>query len=256
MLSVLDLLSIGIVPVIVATYAYIAYSAVAIRRTIVTRLYRRQALGIGLVAFAFVAIYFANFLGNNDNLALLGGIIFDGMALVLLYWVDSSILAARLSDPLVRDSLNWSRLRWVLWTVSIADIIFTFGVLTYYTLLVGTLNAPDYVNLLVPIIFPLPIYIAAVSGVIVMPIAARRSKDLTLRKNLEWFFIFITIQLVVQGGVGQFFTSDLTTVKLLDGAALLLGLYPLYQSAKRLIPLYKFSPDETKPIISAKKDSF
>ncbi len=77
-----------------------------------------------------------------------------------------------------------------------------------------------------------------------MPIAARRSGDLTLRKNLIWFFIFIAIQLVLQGGVSQFFNSDQTIVNLVDGVALLLGLYPLYQSTRKLMPLYKFSPNE------------
>src|SRR3989442_4997392 len=103
MLSTLDLLSIGVVPVVVVTYAYVTYSATAIRRTMAAGLYKRQALGVGLIAFAFTANYLTNFL-NNDNLVLLGGVIFDAMALVLLYWVDSSILAARLSDPLVRDT--------------------------------------------------------------------------------------------------------------------------------------------------------
>src|SRR5689334_13732083 len=143
MQSTLDLLSIGVVPVVVATYAYVTYSATAIRRTMAAGLHRRQALGVGLIAFAFTAIYLTNFLSNNDDLVLLGGVIFDGMALVLLYWVDSSILASRLSDPLVRDTLKWSWLRRVVWVVVVSDIVFTFGVIIYYTRLVGTLNAPD-----------------------------------------------------------------------------------------------------------------
>jgi hypothetical protein len=53
------------------------------------------------------------------------------------------------------------------------------------------------------VLFPLPIYVAAISGAVVMPIAARRLEDPTLHKNLEWFFLFVATQPVLQGFFAQ-----------------------------------------------------
>ena len=74
----------------------------------------------------------------------------------------------------------------------------TFGLLAY-PLSPGATEVPDFLYPVLSILFPLPIYVAAVSGAVVMPIAAKRSKDQTLRRNLEWFFVFIALQLVLQG---------------------------------------------------------
>jgi hypothetical protein len=243
MLSILDTLSIVVALAVVAAYSYIAYSAVAIRRTMAGGLYRRQALGVGLIGLVFVVIYLDNYLPYDNVLGIITGLVFYAMVLVLLYWVDSSILAARRSDPLDRDTLKWSMIRWIVWVVSVSVIIATITAASYYTIGAGTFNPPDYLNLLFSILFPIPIYIAAFCGVIVIPVAARRSGDITLRKNLQWFFVFLAIQLILQGGLGQVLSNDLTKSNLVDGFALLLGIYPLYQSAKKLIPLYRFPVD-------------
>jgi hypothetical protein len=38
--------------------------------------------------------------------------------------------------------------------------------------------------------------------------------------------------------------SDFSVQEFIEGVALLLGAYPLYQSTKKLIPLYKFPVNE------------
>ncbi len=247
MLSTLDLVNIGVGVTVVCSYAYVAYSTTAIRRTLAVGLYRRQALGIELIAIGFTAIYLAGFLPYTGILGFIGGGVFDTVALFLLYWVDSSILAARRSDPLVRDTLKWSGLRRIVWVVAVSDIAVTYGLAWYLSF------GPDY-GLLFSIIFPLPIYLAAFSGAIVVPIAARRTRDLTLRKNLEWFFVFIVIQLGLQGGVSQLFASDVASAGLVNGVALMIGFYPLYQSGKRLVPLYRFSAEDTAAGVASPQD--
>lgn len=247
MLSTLDYLNIGLTIAVVVTYGYVTYSALVIRRTLAAGLYRRHALGVGLLAVAFTGAQLGMFLPYNGITGILGGVIFYTFALVVLYWVDTSILAARGSDPLYRDTFAWSRLRYVAWGTAIATIAIVFGVTAYYLPINGASIPPSFLGLLLSVLFPLPIYVAAISGVVIIPVAARRSGDLVFRKHLRWFFLFLAIQLVLQGGAGQFL--DPLSASVVDAVALLLGLYPIYQSAKRLVPLYRFSADEAQIVV-------
>lgn len=248
MLSTLDYLNLVAIPVVAATYVYVAYAALGIRRTLAGGVYRRQAFGISLIALTFAAGYLSNYLPYNgsgildDLLAILGTVVFYAEALVLLYWVDSSILASRRSDPLFRDTMGWSRIRPAVWVFEIFGIVAAFASFFYYF---AAVNPPDYLNNLLNYIYPIPIYIAAFCGVLVMPIAARRSRDSTLRKHLEWFFVFIATQLVLQGGVNQIFLSPTSGPFLLVAeVSLIIGLYPLYRSVRSLVPLYKFGVEK------------
>jgi len=237
MSSTLDFVNVIMALVVVAGFGYVTYAALAMRRTLGSGLYRRQALGVGLVAVGFTALYLFNF----DSDSFLDPVVFYATAFFLLYWVDSSILASRASDPVYRDTLGWSRLRLVYWVVSVASVPIVFGLLAYYSS-IGFQGLPGYVNVVLPILFALPIYAAVVAGAVVMPIAARRSRDLTLRRSLEWLVLFIAIQLVLQGIVVPLVSSDPSDPKAIfvDGVAMLLGAYPLLQSARRLVPIYSF----------------
>jgi hypothetical protein len=246
--SELDLVNIGVTLAVVLTYGYVMYSALMIRKAMAVGLYSRHALGISLVALAFAADEAAMFLPYDGLLGLLGSAIFFGFALTLLYWVDTSILATRRSDPLYRDTFGWSRLRWIIWGGAALAIVFVF---TASLLLPapssgpsppGASAPPEIVDVVFTLLFFFPIYAAAIAGVVVMPVAARRSKDQTLRKHLEWFFLFIAIQLILAGGLGQALGQSGVS-ELVDGVALLIGLYPLYMSVKKLVPLYKFPAD-------------
>jgi hypothetical protein len=246
MLSILDYVNLVVGVAVVATYVYVAYAALGIRRTLAGGVYRRQALGICLIALTFTGNFLSYLLPSNDILNVLGIFVFFGMALVLLYWVDSSILASRRSDPLFRDTLRWSRIRPAVWVCEVSSMAVPFALFFYYGY---AATIPDYVNNLLNYIFPVPIYLAALSGVLVMPIAARRSRDSTLRKHLEWFFAFIATQLVLQGLVSQIlYANSSSPFTLVNGVALLVGLYPLYRSARSLVPLYKFGVEKAAEI--------
>jgi hypothetical protein len=85
----------------------------------------------------------------------------------------------------------------------------------------------------------IPFSIIVFSGVVVLPIAIRRSKDKLLKRQLTWFAVYLMwfVFLIV---VGDFLPSAPEVVAL---AVFLAGAYPLYRSATSLVPLYKFSPD-------------
>ncbi len=248
MLSTLDYANIGVTALAVVSYMFVLYVALKVRQSLAVGSYKRHALGMGLIALIFAADQVRNsfpamFTGIWNYL---GGLIGIAWVLVLLYWVDSSILAARRSDPLYRDTFHWSKLRWVAWVASVVVII--FGNVTGLVLspassstVVPVVQASPELNLLLAVSFFLPAYIVVISAVVVIPFAANRCKDLVFRKHLEWFFLFLAIQLIMSGGLGFLFQSLYIVI---DGTALMVGLYPLYRSVKSLVPLYKFSTEE------------
>jgi hypothetical protein len=255
MLSTLDYLNIGVTLAVVASYSFIFYSSLLVRRTLAVGLYRRHAFGVGLLGVVFAVDQVTNVVPTGEGqgvLGLLGIAFFAVFSLGLLYWVDSSILAARRSDPLYRDTFGWSRLRKAIWGAD--GLAFLTVLLTSVALPpqsgpqpAGTQGPPEWLLIVFTVMFFFPIYSAALSGVVIMPIAARRCRDLVFRKHLEWLFVFIAIQLVFAGGVGQALQTpngDSTAASsLVDGVALLIGLYPIYMSVRRLVPLYRFADE-------------
>jgi hypothetical protein len=244
--STLDYANLIVTVVSVAAYAYVAYSALAIRRTIASALYRRHAIGVCLVAAVFAGEQLTGLTQTEGGLlGLLEGYYFFAFAIILLYWVDTSILAARSSDPLYRDTFHWSRLRILIWGITVFSIAFV----TIESMISPngpSSTPPVFLVIAFTILFFFPIYSTVISGVVVMPIAARRSRDLTFRRHIEWFFVFLAIQLVLAGIIGQAVSSPegSDTSSIIDGVGLLLGLYPLYKSARTLVPLYRFSDED------------
>jgi hypothetical protein len=93
-------------------------------------------------------------------------------------------------------------------------------------------------------------WIPPISGAVILPVAAKRSKDTTLHKHLRWFFVFaiFTVGLVIvardfgpsPGIAGTTYAQQLVTL-----IAILVGGYALYRSAKSLVPLNKL-PQEAR----------
>ena len=227
-----------------STYGYAAFTAFKIRSTLGAGDYRRQALGIGLLTIAFAA--WAAVFAVNAWAQGTGGIVLGVTSLVLayvtlFYWVDSSAIAARRSDPLYRDSLRWNSFRKVVWLAITLAIVAFFAETAYYVVTVGTLSQPT----------PLPVVVA--SGVVifgtlipcslVLPVSFRRSKDTTLKKQLEWLFLFIAIQLLFAiYGFGLAYNNPSLYVPGVLVVIMPSG-FSLYRSARSLIPLHKFSLD-------------
>ena len=243
--SGLNYVDVGLTLTAAVTYGYVVYTTLLVRRTLAVGLYRRHALGIGLIAVVFVLDQVSNYFpsGGAWDYIQLGS--FAAFSLVLLYWVDTSILAARRSDPLDRDTFHWSGLRTIIRPMAIMSLLSILVLEIVFGPSPDT-PPPEWLNAIFVLLFFFPIYSAAISGVVVMPVAARRCKDLVFRRHLEWLFLFIAIQFVMAEVIGQLFQSGPTTGPMsiaIDGLGLLLGVMPLYQSVKRLVPLYKFAGD-------------
>ncbi len=203
---------------------YAAYWALNIRHALAVKVYRRQALGIGLVAISFAILDFEQVLSSVIIPSLGGnGFIFFGtvflVSLILFYWIDSSMISARRSDPLLRDSLHWSKLRILLWILIVAWYLIDVILLT--------LNPTPSVLLLGPVI------LVPLSGALSLSVVSRRSKDIAFRRHLKWFAVF-TVLLFFIIPLG----ANIASYALIFPAG-----YSLYRSARSLAPLNKISLD-------------
>lgn len=212
------------------TFLYAVYWSFNIRRALFVRIYRYQALGVGLVALVLV-------LFNVLGLIVPFPLRFVITQFTLMFWVDRSVLTARRSDPLLRDTFHWKRgLRFLPWAL----MVFSFAVLSIE-------NEPvprDILNFASFLMFN---FVPYVSGAIILPIVAWRSKDTRLRKHFEWFGLFalFTILSFFVGGffpelTGTFFPETLTAQLIVTVLSLVPG-FCLYRSAKSLVPLNQLS---------------
>jgi hypothetical protein len=231
-----------------------AYASFNIRRALVVRLYRDQALGIGLVAIGLVLLIVSEFFiaieqppnspgpfGTPIDLPF-----FYFAWLVLFYWIDSSIRASRRSDPLLRDTFYWKQVRIVVWAVNLVSI----GLTSLYTLylvvatgasLIVSPTPPPMLNL----VSQIPIYVPILFGAIYLPAVAFRSRDPTLKRHLRWFGIFVVAFLAASLSLGTGFLAQTPAPTLLY----CFSAYCLYLSAKYLVPLNKMSlVDLTSPL--------
>ena len=201
---------------------------------------------MGIVAGLFALNQVGALLPAQGFWNFMGLGVFVLFALGILYWVDTSIVASRRSDPLDRDTFHWSVVRRIIWVTALASFFLT--ILTGIVLPTQVGNSlPGWVNLGITVLFYFPIYSAAVSAVVVIPVAARRCRDLVFRRHLEYFFVFVVIQLVLGGTVGQFFQTAngnaTSSSEMIDAIGVLIGFYPLLVSVKRHVPLYRFGDE-------------
>jgi hypothetical protein len=224
---------------IVLAYFYVGYWALEIRKSLAVRMYRNQALSILFVALA-AAYWFFGF--TNSDLLIVPSPPGWGTVTTIfllsssfLYWIDTSTLTTRRADPLLRNTLHWSQVRYAVWGLNFAS----FAASLFLFLTVP--NYDIYSNELIII----PFLIATISGLILLPIAARRSKNVTLRSHLRWFGLFF-VPLIFSFPLGVLPLPGLATVTVLTADSLL-GAYCLYRSVRSLVPLNRISLDaETK----------
>jgi hypothetical protein len=223
--------------------AYPAYWAFDIRHALFVRLYRRQALGIGLVSIA-IGLLFTYFAilnsfppssSVNPAIIILTIIMADLVLLITFYWVDVSVLAGRRSDPLLRDTLNWSRIRPFVWGV----LLFSGALLIIFS---NPSSTPILVLGTVVVLLPL------VFGSILLPIVARRSGDPTLRRHLRSFALFL-VSLIIEAVLYNTSPAYAPTVgallvTLLIDSTLVVAAYFLYSSVRSLAPLNKLALSE------------
>ncbi len=221
--------------------AYACYWGLSIRRALAIRLYRNQAMGIGLISATFGLVTTFTYASNGTTFELA-----PLFVAVMFYWIDASVLASRRTDPLLRDTIHWKRIRIGLWAVLDVLIAGYFAALIY-SLATGTLSPFLYID-------PLIILIPFVSAIVTLPIVSRRSKDTSLRRHLKWFALFGACALVgilvtfllgyISGTTIATPPSLYTNTPIMAGATI--GGYCLYRSAKSLVPLNRISLEEVK----------
>src|SRR6267143_6245272 len=90
----------GIIPAGVSIYA--AYWAFTIRKALVVRIYRNQALWLGVFCVLSAVMTFAHPYNTSQTLEELLVIFYTVVFTTTFAWVDSTIPVARRSDPLLR----------------------------------------------------------------------------------------------------------------------------------------------------------
>lgn len=236
----------------VAGGLYAAYWSFAIRRTMRVRSYRRQALTVGtvslyavilLILFYVVDLFapsvpsvFESILDNTR------GILYGILPPVLLAWADSSVRVGRRSDPLLRDSLRWSKTRRVLWPLMVLCIMAFF--------VGGGLSATTTHDVVAIVGFASAFVVLAISVVVVF-LAAKRSGDRNYRESLKWFGLFLVLVFVLNTGfltltsagfrVFQYTPADFTWAIIANFALIPLVWYCAYECSRSLVPLNRIS---------------
>ncbi|HEV2389432.1 MAG TPA: hypothetical protein VGS04_01790, partial [Nitrososphaerales archaeon] len=107
----------------VGVFLYGAYWALEIRKALAAPLYKRQSLWVGVIGSLF-ALFFLVVVGlsvgsvsdvSGNSVATFTVAAFIYVITVMFFvWIDSTMKIARRSDPLRRNTLRWSGLRWFL----------------------------------------------------------------------------------------------------------------------------------------------
>jgi hypothetical protein len=215
---------------------YAAYWAFIIRRGLSIGLYRDQALGIGLVALSYFTFIVYTEIGfpfaTNGYPGTWLLTIFPPVAF-LFYWVDTSARAARRADPLLRDSLHWSKVRSFVWPQVLAFMI-SYAFAAAYNLVFGM---PEFEAILITLVGLAAVFEMLVVGAAVLLVAAIRSGDKALRRHLGWFGFFILFAAVGAIVAAATFPFHHVGLGLISYVVSPPAAFVLYRSARSLAPL-------------------
>jgi len=215
--------------IVAVTFSYATYWAFAIRKVLVHHLYRRQATWVGRMGVYFVAL--SSFLTlalstgiNSLYVNIVGGVLIGSGFIVIFAWMDSTIRVARLSDPLFRDTLRWSKLRYFLGFGTVGGAIAS----VISAIMSGFSQVAPFGG-------------ALFVGAFALLISASRSGDMTLKKHLTWtgfctFFLWLGSQVQMPLSRIQFLVQ-LNLPDVITYFFVAVGAYSLYRSAKSLVPL-------------------
>jgi len=159
------------------------------------------------------------------------------------YFIDASVLDGRMSDPLLRDTLHWRKIRRWVWVIFATASVVSIYIASYYSVLTGgTVLTGGNVSLFPPwVTFAgafLYVVVVIGTGLVALPITAIRSRDPHLRRQLAWFAGFAAVLL----GFSVVPTSPAYTLAVFVGQ--FAGAFCLYKSARSLVPMNKLSQSE------------
>ncbi len=256
---------------ITVIFGYAIYTALGIRRTFSVGLYRSQALGVALIALIILIWNLSNIIFSYippnvpsdflyNNVGIIGELAFLLWFPIFYYWLDKSELAARKSNPMLRDILHWQRIRVFLGPLIYASIVSSICVEIIETIFYGVSPVsmvsesagpsafPILVSILLFLIPALILFVGLrVLAIIALPIAAWQTRDPLLRKQIYWLGIFFILNFVggaLQGSI----LNPFEALFFLDAIVFFSG-FALYKSARSLVPTYSFSAEgiQTNP---------
>ena len=224
--------------IVAAILLYGAYWAFAIRQALSGRIYRAQALWAGVLCPAIIPYTAGGLFPNSSIIPLieLGIVSYYIFFIVFLFlWIDTSVRVSRYSDPLLRDTFSWKRLRIVLWGVMVSALTLI------YAYVIGT----SFLGLTIPqelfFSFQGVLYIPplAIGGPAIIT-AGIRSRDSALRKSLKWFGLFILAFLAP----GSLYFLSLFVKGIFQGSIVAISgfvfipmAYCLYRCVRSLVPI-------------------
>jgi hypothetical protein len=214
---------------------YTVFWAFKIRQILFVKVYRDQALGIGMITLLVVTVLTVFDLVEISYPFLAGGAPFFlwGVSFVLFYWINASVMSGRLTDPLFRDTAGWKKLRFVILGLMVFGVISSVGLILYNAVMFERGHSVAAALWLFS-----PLFEAGGTGAVVLPIVARRSSDNSLREHLQWFGLMGIVLLIVLpiGIVSDSLKLDSVANNLVLNSLLFVMTYFLYRSAKSLVP--------------------
>jgi hypothetical protein len=246
---------------------YAAYWAFDIRHALIVGLYRNQAFGLGVFSLVLILIAIpspqpgSNGILSNVTFGVAYTLVTSAFWLGVIYFVDATVLASRRSDPLLRDTLHWSKIRYVLWAFQIFNVSFIllgviFSAITGNSSLATQIaqgNNGAFTS--TPAIIANLAWGAAFGSMIMFVPVAIRARDPTLRRHLKWLALFaavIGIFFIITATLSQSSFLFATPAGTLLGNTILFSTagYFLYRSARSLVPLNKLqAPDSISETI-------
>ena len=233
--SALTLLEIFLALVNIGLFLYTGYISLAIRGALSVRLFRQRALWVaaigGYFAVFFVFVAALAYLGtvDPDVVRILTGVLAYAGGLAFFVWIDSTIRVARRSDPLKRDGLHWSLLRWFL---GFLVIVGTYFGLIFNVSSVAFVQATPLYG---------PVGLTLLLGGIALLRSATRSNDITLRQHLKWFGVFAILAWATTIVESDVFVkglgADQGVLQAISYAVFVFSAYSLNRSARSLVPL-------------------
>jgi predicted small integral membrane protein len=216
-------------------FLYTSYLSFEIRNVLAVKLYRRRALWVAGIGAYFVAFFIFATVANTFSipdetpLSVITGIFAYAGGVAFFVWINSTINVSRRSDPLRRDSLHWSQLRWFFGFLIFVGTF--FGIIFNLTTLVEFVRATPLYG---------PVGLVLLVGGIATYRSATRSADIGLRTHLRWFGLFAILAwatTALESGIfANVLIPDQTALDALSYAIFLIGGYALYRSARSLLP--------------------
>ncbi len=229
-----------------AILLYGGYWAFAIRRALFVRAYRSQAFWIGFFSLYLIPhgpsvdSVLASF--NSPILYFANELYYIFLAVLLFRLIDVDVGLSRRSDPFLRRTLHWKRLRLIIWG------IMTFSIVSLIILGIAGIFGPS-----APTSTVIPLQASVhlsflVSGIPALFLGARRSRDEIFRTSLKWFGLFF---LVLLANVMVYFVTSSGLVSIsqelvntTSGYLFAPAAFCLYRSVKSLVPMDRLSPSK------------